>query len=100
MEDDRLYPFPFHRDYVSHAVKDGILIPAGLGDVSIHDLRRTFGSYLIHLGVPVTVVSQLMSHGSTRTTEQFYIGQLDSVQRAAINNLAEFILPKEKGILA
>ncbi|MBC8402365.1 MAG: tyrosine-type recombinase/integrase [Candidatus Marinimicrobia bacterium] len=96
-EDDKLYPFPFHSDYVSHAVKDEILIPAGLGDVTVHDLRRTFGSYLIHLGVPVTVVSQLMSHGSTRTTEQFYIGQLDSVQREAIDSLADFILPKEKG---
>jgi len=94
-EDDGEYPFPFHKDYISHVVKRDIFIPAGVTDISIHDLRRTFASYLIHLGIPVAVVSQLMSHSTTRITEQVYIGQLDSIQREALDGLAEFILPNE-----
>ena len=92
-DDDCEYPFPFHKDYISHSVKDDVFMPGGLDDITIHDLRRTFGSYLIHIGIPVAIVSQLMSHSSTLITEQMYIGQLDSVQREAMNGLANFLLP-------
>ncbi|NQT27648.1 site-specific integrase [candidate division KSB1 bacterium] len=93
--DDDLYPFPFHKDYISHILKDEIYTPAGIVDISTHDLRRTFGSYLIFLGIPVAVVSQLMSHSSISTTEQVYLGQLDSVQRNALNGLANYLLTSD-----
>lgn len=93
--DDEFYPFPFHKDYISHVVKKELFIPAGVKDISIHDLRRTFGSYLIHLGIPITVVSQLMSHSTTAITEQVYIGQLDGIQRKALDDLADYLIPDE-----
>ncbi len=41
-------------------------------DVDLRKCRRTYGQRLIDLKVPVSVVSVVMGHKSTRTTEQHY----------------------------
>ncbi len=46
---------------------------AGLGMAAFHGCRHTFGSVLVANGVPIYTVSILLGHGSTRTTEQFYL---------------------------
>lgn len=45
---------------------------AGLEDVRIHDLRRTFGSWLAQDGVPIQQISRLMRHGSVVVTDKVY----------------------------
>jgi integrase/recombinase XerD len=45
--------------------------------VSPHTLRRTFGSSLLNQGVRLEVVSRLLGHESTLTTERAYASLLD-----------------------
>ncbi|MEL0583461.1 MAG: site-specific integrase [Candidatus Thiodiazotropha sp. (ex. Lucinoma kazani)] len=45
---------------------------AGLENVHPHDLRRTFGSWLVQAGVDIHRVSELMRHSDIRTTSKVY----------------------------
>lgn len=57
------------------SVKKGFAIAvarAGLEDVHPHDLRRTFGSWLVQAGVDIRRVSELMRHTDIRITAQVY----------------------------
>lgn len=49
---------------------------AGLDDVHFHDLRRTYGSWLDMMGVPLQKISKLLNHADVQTT-QIYIGGID-----------------------
>ena len=44
---------------------------AGLGEVRLHDLRHTFASHAVMLGVPLPVVSRLLGHAQTRMTLRY-----------------------------
>ncbi|BBL75613.1 tyrosine-type recombinase/integrase [Methylomagnum ishizawai] len=41
-------------------------------DVTIHDLRRTFGSWLAQKGVPIQRISRLMRHSGVAVTDRVY----------------------------
>lgn len=57
-------------------------LPApALSRVSCHTLPRTFGSDLLNRGLRIEVVSKLLGHADTRTTEQCYAELLDSTVR-------------------
>lgn len=45
---------------------------AGLEDLHPHDLRRTFGSWMVQRGVPIDRVSQLMRHSDISVTARVY----------------------------
>ena len=45
---------------------------AGLLDVTIHDLRRSCGTFLIRAGVDLYVVSKILGHSSVTVTQQRY----------------------------
>jgi integrase len=45
---------------------------AGLEDVHPHDLRRTFGSWLVQARVDIRRVSELMRHSDIRVTARVY----------------------------
>jgi integrase/recombinase XerD len=53
-------------------------------EVSPHTLRRTFGSHLLNRGVRLEVVSRLLGHESTLTTEKAYASLLDEVIAAEV----------------
>ena len=44
---------------------------AGIEDVRLHDLRHSMASHAVMNGVPVPVVSRLLSHSSTRMTMRY-----------------------------
>jgi integrase len=48
-------------------VRKGAKIP----DVTIHDLRRTTGSWLVQRGVPLKVIGAALGHRDTRSTEVY-----------------------------
>ena len=50
-------------------------------DVSLHTLRRTFGSHLLNHGLRLEVVSKLLGHTTTTITEQAYAQLLDDTTR-------------------
>ena len=52
--------------------------------VSPHTLRRTFGSSLMNQGVRIEVISRLLGHESTLTTERSYAQLLDSTIAAEL----------------
>ena len=57
------------------SVKKGFALKvrrAGLDDVHPHDLRRTFGSWLVQAGVDIRRVSELMRHSDIRVTASVY----------------------------
>lgn len=57
------------------SVKKGFALAAeraGLKDVHPHDLRRTFGSWLVQSGVDIRRVSDLMRHSDIRVTARVY----------------------------
>ena len=47
-------------------------VKAGLPDVTIHDLRRSCGTFLIRAGVDLYVVSKILGHSSVTVTQQRY----------------------------
>lgn len=63
---------------------DKIRERAGLPDVRIHDLRRTFGSWLTTSGISMEVVSKLLNHSSIKVTESVYAHLADDPLREAV----------------
>ena len=45
---------------------------AGIKHIRIHDLRHSHASMLIHLGVPITVISKRLGHSSVKMTLERY----------------------------
>ena len=70
-------PFDFKPDFVSHKVPKFAKL-AGIKDVNVHALRKTFGSLLIQSGqADLYTVSKLLGHSSIKTTEKYYVDLLD-----------------------
>ena len=55
---------------------------AGLEDVTIHDLRRSFGSTAHAAGVDIYMIRELLGHRDLRTT-QIYVRVADKARQAA-----------------
>lgn len=55
---------------------------AGLDDVTIHDLRRSFGSTAHAAGVDIYMIRELLGHRDLRTT-QIYVRVADKARQAA-----------------
>ena len=71
-------PFDVHASTLSHAVSDHVR-------GRYHDLRHTFGSWLLQNGEPIEIVSKLMRHSSVTVTSKIYSHILIDVQRETAN---------------
>jgi integrase len=65
---------------------------ARVGDVRIHDLRRTAGSQMVQAGVPLEHVGKVLNHSDPRTT-QIYAHLGDSNLRQAVELLEAKLSP-------
>ena len=80
-------PFDFKPDFVSHKVPK-FAKSAGLKDVNVHALRKTFGSMLIQSGeADLYTVSKLLGHSSIKTTERYYVDLLDESYHKSVKVL-------------
>lgn len=66
---------------------------AGLEDLRLHDLRRSFGSWMLHQGAHMKVVSKSLGHSSMAITDGVYahLMDLDPIRqgkRAALRAIA------------
>ncbi len=83
---DVIYPFPFSPTFISRVFKNEIFKKACV-NVTLHGLRRSFGSYLLNLGYSMYDVSEMLSHSSIKVTENHYAGQIIDAKRDMIKNL-------------
>lgn len=60
---------------------------AGIAHCTIHDLRRTAGSWLIQAGVGIEVVAEVLRHKDIHVTRTTYAFLLDENTRAAVEKL-------------
>jgi len=60
---------------------------AGLEDVTLHDLRRTAGSYMAQAGVPLQVIQQVLGHSHPGVTKLYARLSSDN-ERQALDALA------------
>lgn len=60
---------------------------AGIENLTLHDLRRTFGSKLISRGTPIETVSRLLGHSSIAVTERVYAHMDMRTMRLAVSML-------------
>ena len=89
--DDGDYVFPFSTSYVSRRLKKEVFKPAGLGKITVHDLRRSFASHLTYLGFEVFDISQIMAHSKTEVTQTHYLSQLPTKSRKMLEELEKHL---------
>lgn len=57
-------------------------LPPGIGDVRLHDLRRTVGSWLAQAGNSLHLIGKVLNHSSTTTTAIYARFGQDQVRQA------------------
>jgi integrase len=60
---------------------------AGIGKVTIHELRHTAGSLMLQAGKTMTVVSKILGHSSVGVTEKIYAHAYDEDKRDAVSSV-------------
>jgi integrase len=60
-----------------------LLQAAGIADLRLHDLRRTFGSRLAETGASGAVIAAAMGHKSLQSARSYLHLQVDAVREAA-----------------
>jgi len=64
-----------------------VVAKAKVGDITMHDLRRTCATRLIRASVPLPTVQRLMGHADIETTLRYYHHVSDDDMRAAVRKL-------------
>ncbi len=67
---------------VQKATKQNIILPEGLMDVHIHDIRRTFGSYQAITGSSLQIIGKSLGHKSSLSTQVYARLNLDPVRES------------------
>ena len=67
--DDRL--FPYTKSYFHKQMEAGCQA-SKMEKIRLHDLRHSHASMLIHMGVPILLVSERLGHENVETTLQTY----------------------------
>jgi integrase len=80
-ESDLVFPFKSVRTAFENARKK-----AGLENLTFHDLRRTFGTRLLEMGVDIVTIQKLYGHSSVLVTQR-YLHPQDSIKKEAVELL-------------
>lgn len=67
---------------------------AGLGDVRFHDLRHTYASLMLSMGVPMEVVSEKLGHSRPSTTADIYRHVFAEEHERHTFALGDLLIPK------
>ncbi len=70
---------------------------AKLDDVTIHDLRRTLGSWLVGSGVSLPLIGKVLNHTQPQTTAIYARLDLEPVRIALEENAKKMLMIAEKG---
>lgn len=77
-------PFTFPIDKVSKTYKNCAVL-AGITDTKLHDLRKSFASYLSEAGIAPILVQKWLGHESYRITDEHYIGTTEEQWKSILN---------------
>lgn len=72
-----------------------LLKRAGLPPVRFHDLRHSVATFLISLGVPLSIVADILGHSSTRVTGDVYSHVSVGMQRQGMDALDTHLRPRQ-----
>lgn len=70
-----------------------VRVRAGVPDLRIHDLRRTYGSLLASSGVSIKVIAGLLDQSTESITDTVYAHLADSATREATESIVKNIIP-------
>ncbi len=82
---------PFFFGYNPRKMFDQMCEKAKIENLTIHDLRRTFASYLVTLGVHQYVISKLLGHKQVGVT-QTYARPQDETLKEAVEKLEKYLI--------
>lgn len=63
---------------------------AGIKDFTFHDLRRTFGTWLLQAGVDIRTIQALLAHSDISTTER-YLATTYEHNKLAVDKISKFM---------
>jgi len=63
---------------------DGILQRAGIQNFTLHDLRRTMGSWMAHTGASQYIIGKALNHKNSRSTDIYARLNVDPVRESII----------------
>lgn len=93
--DPKRFPFGFNEwamDYAYQKAKDR----AGLPNIRFHDLRRSFGTWLLQAGVDLAAIRDLLGHSSIAMTSR-YLGSSTSDLKRAMSLLPKLAAGTPRG---
>ncbi len=81
--EQRVFPFKYVQKAWENARRR-----AGLDDLTLHDLRRTFGTRLLEAGVDIVTIAKLYGHSSVLVTQR-YLHPKDKLSKEAVETLVK-----------
>lgn len=79
---------PFHpRNLIDDLERDAK--KAGIGKVTVHELRHTSGSLMLQAGKTMTTVSKILGHSSVGVTEKIYAHAYEDDKRDAVSSVSQ-----------
>lgn len=69
----------------------------GFKHIRFHDLRHSWATYMIRLGVPLNVVSKMLGHKTVGVTMEIYVHVVNEMQQEAIDKLNSVIASIKSG---
>ena len=59
--------------------------------LSVHCLRKSYGTNLADLGTPVHTLKELMGHSNIQTTMEYYLFSSDANKKKAVEGLEKLV---------
>jgi integrase len=81
---------PLHPDRLTKLF-DAHVVRAGLPEVRLHDLRHTYATLALHVGVHPKVVSERLGHSTISLTLDTYSHAIPALQAEAADTVAALI---------
>lgn len=81
---------PINGSSLTHTFYD-VAARAGLPRIRFHDLRHGAATYLLHAGVDLRVVMELLGHADIGTTANIYAHVLPSLNRDASDRMSALL---------
>jgi integrase len=86
-----------HKTIQNNRALEAAFRRAGIGDISTHNMRKTFATRLLSRGAAITDVQHLLGHASVKTTERAYAAFVKNERfKQTIDLLDTPVVPKLK----